>query len=53
MELTCTSNGDCASFEDKIVGSDCREGKCTCWVRRPLQGEELMPCIPRVKLKIK
>lgn len=52
LDLTCTSNKDCESFEDKKVEGSCRDGKCVCNIRRS-EKEELVPCVPRVSHQFK
>lgn len=49
IELSCTSNDDCKSFEDKLIESVCKSGSCLCNVRRPEINETAkVDCKPRV-----
>lgn len=43
MELACTTNEDCKSYEDKFIFSECADDACVCQNRKD---EKWAPCKP-------
>jgi len=45
LELSCSSDDDCKSFENKFVSSECNENECVCLDRKD---ESWLECSPKI-----